>query len=114
MDRGEAYRLLSAELEQVRQLGHEAPVSMVGQPPAQKVVRLGQEDVTFELPVLWADAKTRTIRIEAAAFGSNWWLTERLTESATIHPPAATPSADESREATSLQSRESERSRCKR
>jgi len=80
MNRGDAYGELARELHAYRELAFEEIAPKVGQ-STQRIARIGQEDVTIEVTVRWGDDLKRTIRIEAAAFGPNWWTTERLAES---------------------------------
>ena len=86
MNRGDAYIVLSRELDTRRELGYHALVTEVGQPARQRLVRIGDEDVVVETSVQWADAKKHAIRISASAAGPNWWKLERLDESILVYP----------------------------
>ena len=85
MNRGDAYRVLAAELESFRQRGYDALLPIVGQ-TVERSARIGEEDIRIEIRLRWDDAQKRTIRVNAAALGPSSWALERLDESIILHP----------------------------
>jgi len=90
MKKSDAYQVLAAELESWRRLGYSALTEQVGQPAVTKSVPLGQEEISVQVRIRWADAERRSIRIEATADGPSCWRLERLEESVTVSPSHAT------------------------
>ena len=86
MNRGDAYRVLAAEIHTISKQGYESLVSQVGQ-TTQRSFSVGQELLTIEMLVRWDDLKKRTIRIDAKALGPSCWRLERLEESVVVRPP---------------------------
>ncbi len=86
MNRGDAYKLLAARLEQLRAEGYDALLSRVGQVAMSETVRVNNEDVVIDSEVFWADEQRRTLRVCATASGPSTWMMERLDESFVIAP----------------------------
>jgi hypothetical protein len=86
VNRGDAYKLLTARLEKLRGEGYDALEMRVGLPTASETVRLNGEDVVVDVAVVWADEKRRTLRVCATASGPSTWMMERLDESFVIAP----------------------------
>ena len=86
MNRGDAYKLLTARLEQLRGEGYDALLSRVGQPAVSERSRVNGEDVAIETAVVWAERKRGTIEVRATALGPSTWLTQRLDESFVVGP----------------------------
>jgi hypothetical protein len=84
MNRADAYALLCRELASWHRRPYDKLVQLAGQPPSERVVRLGEEDVTLRIAVRWANANTGSVRIEATADGPSCWRLERLEESITV------------------------------
>jgi hypothetical protein len=89
VNRGDAYKLLSTRLEQLRAEGYDALLARVGQPATSDTVRVSNEDVVVDIEVFWADKKRRTVRVCATASGPSTWMMERLDESFVIGPDHA-------------------------
>ena len=91
MERGEAYKLLAARLNELRASGYDTLLPRVDQPAAADDVQLGGEPITVAIEVSWANRKHRKLRVSATAFGPSTWKMERLDESFVIGPggPAA-------------------------
>ena len=89
VNRGDAYNLLAARLDELRRLGYDALVMRVGKPPASEAVRLNGEDVVVDVAIFWADKTQRTLRVCATASGPSTWMMERLDESFVIAPEHA-------------------------
>ena len=89
MNRGDAYQLLAARLEQLRAEGYDALLSRVGRAATSETVRAHNEDVVIDIEVFWADKKRRTLRVCATASGPSTWMMERLDESFVIGPSHA-------------------------
>jgi hypothetical protein len=85
MNRGDAYRVLAAEILSLSQQGYDSLASQVGH-TTQRQSSVGQELLTIEILVRWDDLKKRTIRIDAMALGPSCWTLERLEESVVIRP----------------------------
>lgn len=86
MNRADAYAVLSRELRAWQQRPYEQIAAIVGQPPSETIVRVGQEDVTVCVGVQWADERKGTLRVEATAAGPSCWALERLEESIIVSP----------------------------
>ena len=71
MNRGEAYRALSIELESQRQRPYAELRALAGAPAESKILRLGAEDVTISVAVEWARQSTGVLRIRATAFSEH-------------------------------------------
>ncbi len=86
MDRGDAYKLLAARLNELRANGYDTLLPRVGQPAAADDLQLGGEPITVAVEVTWAGRKHRRLRVSATAFGPSTWKIERLDESFVIGP----------------------------
>jgi hypothetical protein len=92
VNRVDAYKLLTALLEELRAQGYDQLLTRVGQPAASETVRLNNEDVVVDVAVFWADKKHRNLRVCATASGPSTWMMERLDESFVIAPLHASAS----------------------
>ena len=86
MNRGDAYKLLAAKLEELRAVGYDALRSRIGQPAVSETVRVNGEPVVVDLEVVWADRKRDRLRVCGTAFGPSTWRMERLDESFVLGP----------------------------
>ena len=86
MKRSDAYRLLSFELEALRQRPFDVLASMLGT-VSQKSVSLEGEIIKIELEVCWQDHGHDKLVIKARANGPSCWSLERLEEEIIVARP---------------------------
>ena len=86
MNRGDAYRLLTARLNKLRGMGYDALLRRVGEPASCDTLHVNGEPVEIELAVSWADPKRRRLRVRGVAYGPSTWAIERLEESFIVAP----------------------------
>lgn len=84
MTRADAYRHLAEELERWRRLPKAALAARIGVAIPPRTVRIGQEDVSIEIGLEWADSGKERVRVHATANGPGHWKLERLEEEITI------------------------------
>ena len=88
MDNIAAYSELSRRIEYYRSLGYAALLELVGEAPETSTVRASGEDITIELRVVPVSTPPGALRVEASAFGANWFHNERIDETITVTPPS--------------------------
>ena len=87
VDRHAAYALLAAELNRWRGQPYETLARHVGAEPSVVSAVAAGEPISVEVRVRLQNASTDALRIEATAYGPNWWKLERMDESITVSPP---------------------------
>jgi hypothetical protein len=87
MNRGDAYAVVSTELNALRRRPFDELVALVGVDLPDRAVPLGTEQVTLRVWLRWADDEHNAVRIYAAAGGPNWWRMDRVDESSWFAPP---------------------------
>lgn len=85
MLRGTIYQVLSALLEEWHQRPVEDLVADIGALASTIEVQVLGEPVAIEVSVRWADEKRASLIVEAVAFGTSSWHTQRVEER--IHIP---------------------------
>ena len=86
MNRGDAYKVLAARLEELRGEGYDSLLMRISQPATSETVQVNGEEIVVEIVVVWADMKHRTLRICTTALGPSRWVLERMDESFVIGP----------------------------
>ena len=90
MDRIRAYALLVAELERWRLKPRQEVAALAGGPAVSVSDVVGDESVSIEVKVRWADDRHTRLRVEAVAYGPSTWKLERLEEAISLEPVDAT------------------------
>jgi len=88
VDRGEAYKLLAARLNEARVEGYAALLARVGQPARSETEHHNGEAIVIDVAVSWDDRERGTVLVCATANGPSTWMTQRLEESIILGPDA--------------------------
>ena len=86
MNRGDAYKLLTVRLNELRQVGYAELLGRVGRQAQTETVRVSGEPVVIDVDVCWADQRRGSLRVRATALGPSTWTMERLDEWFVIRP----------------------------
>ena len=84
MHRANAYAALSEELATWRRRPKAELAARVGQPAAEREVKIGGEVVNIEITASWANREQTAVRLHAVAHGPSHWRMEQLAEDATV------------------------------
>jgi len=80
MSAGQVYPVLVRSLENWRARSPTVLATLVGAPAEVDELQLDGEFVRIETSVAWADTNHQSVLVEAVAYGSGSWLTERVAE----------------------------------
>jgi hypothetical protein len=84
MNRGDIYKLLALALEEYRVADFDKLAASAGTTMDAPPVRVGREEVSLEVSIIWVDSRQNALRVEITAAGPSCWMTERVNESVII------------------------------
>ena len=86
MNRADAYSLLARELSVYDADGYERALELRDKPARTREVWIGDEPVTIEICVTWADEKRRILQVEGVAYGPSSFQLERVRAALILAP----------------------------
>ncbi len=86
MDRGEAFRVLAFELNELAAMPYEELAALVGV-SSQRFVKIGACEAELEIRVSWNDHGRRRVELRGQIHGPSCWWTDRLESTVLVSNP---------------------------